>query len=101
MAQLDIEKIGKLLRNHQIADAKAMFEEFFAAPLRPEERAGAQLAIAAAYMEFKTEINETYNELLVDALVRLKKVNEFERKVKDEIDLARVNAEIDILSKKS
>ena len=100
MPLLDVPKIVKLLANHRLDEARSVLTDFFAGPLSPADRASAQLAIAAAYAEFKTEINETYSELLIDALVRLKRVKAFERESKDQIDLARVNAEIDILSKK-
>ena len=100
MPLLDVSKIVKLLENHRLDEARNMLTDFFAAPLSPADRASAQLAIAAAYAEFKTEINETYSELLIDALVRLKRVKALKRESKDQIDLARVNAEIDILSKK-
>lgn len=100
MPSLDVSKITKLLTNHRVDEARTMLADFFAGPLPPADRVSAQLALAAAYAEFKTEINETYSELLIDALVRLKRVKAFERESKDQIDLARVNAEIDILSKK-
>ena len=101
MADLDVAKLSKLLQSRRVQEAQALLDAFLSVPLTATEKSAAQFALASAYLELQAEVSETYESLLSEALQKLKDITTFERKAKDRLDLARVNAEIDALSKKT
>ena len=99
MATLDTALFIKCIRSNRLDEARALLDAFFAEPMTTIERGAAQAAVASAFLEFQTEANDVLSGLLASGLERLKKIDAFEEKSRDAIDLARVHANINQLQK--
>jgi hypothetical protein len=94
MADIDTQKLEKLMEEQKWDEARQMLEDFFASEMTPEEKGAIYTNMAMVYMKVMNRINEQYEQALDDALMVLKDINNTEREVLDAININKIRKQI-------
>jgi hypothetical protein len=91
---IDIDKLEALLNEQKFDEAKKVLEKAFKSKLTPEEKAALLFNLRAIELDVMNKMDEQYVTALKAHLSNLKAVHEKGKSANEQIDLARVRAEL-------
>ena len=99
MTDTPLSKIEELFRQKRWDEAAKMLRLYLVSvPITHQEQGASYTAIASAYLQAMNEIQKEYNQVLEGTISLLNDLQTIGVQAKDDIDLSRVNREIDALT---
>ncbi|HEV7702353.1 MAG TPA: hypothetical protein VGO63_02840 [Candidatus Paceibacterota bacterium] len=90
----DIKKIELLLEKGDYNSVRQIVEKMVEKNLTDEERGEGLAAIASVYLDISNAINENYVDALREAIEGMKKINQAEKVVKEDINVRDIRAKL-------
>ena len=90
----NISSLGSLIQQGKLEEAKAVLASVVNAPLSDADRGQALVTLAMVYMEAKNKINQEFLDEIKKTIQEIKSLNKVESGINDQVDLAKVRANL-------
>jgi hypothetical protein len=91
---IDYEQLFKFIEAGDNESAGKLIDSYLSAEVTAEEKGAMYMAMASAYMEMQNRINERYADILEENTAELKRMDEEEKLLLEDIDLTAARNQI-------